>query len=187
MCSSDLVAAARTAIGTFGGTLKDTPLADLATLAVKEALARSGAPADAVGHLAMGTVVPTDYALNAYEAHTAGLVNRWQASAGALDANRDLIADFQSAGFRYAATRGDLDAIDAAKTDKLLGLFAHSNMNVALDKINGRRGVKGGVNGGTVVDDFGLPDQPMLDEMTTTALAVLERQKNGFFLMVEGA
>ena len=55
-----VVAAARTAIGTFGGTLKDTPLADLATLAVKEALARSGAPADAVGHLAMGTVVPTE-------------------------------------------------------------------------------------------------------------------------------
>ncbi len=55
-----IVAAARTAIGTYGGTLKDTPLADLATLAVKTALARSGAPADAIGHLAMGTVIPTD-------------------------------------------------------------------------------------------------------------------------------
>ena len=55
-----VVAAARTAIGTFGGTLKDTPLADLATLAVKTALARSGAPADRIGHLAMGTVIPTE-------------------------------------------------------------------------------------------------------------------------------
>ncbi|MFM7971752.1 MAG: acetyl-CoA C-acyltransferase, partial [Betaproteobacteria bacterium] len=55
-----VVAAARTAIGTFGGSLKDVPLSDLATLAVKEALARSGAPLDAVGHLAMGTVVPTE-------------------------------------------------------------------------------------------------------------------------------
>jgi acetyl-CoA C-acetyltransferase len=55
-----VVAAARTAIGTFGGSLKDVPLADLATLAVKTALERSGAPADAVGHLAMGTVIPTE-------------------------------------------------------------------------------------------------------------------------------
>lgn len=55
-----VVAAARTAIGTFGGSLKDVPLADLATTAVKAALERSGAPADAIGHLAMGNVIPTE-------------------------------------------------------------------------------------------------------------------------------
>jgi len=55
-----VVGAARTAIGTFGGALKDVPLSDLATLAVKTALARSGADAASVGHLAMGTVIPTE-------------------------------------------------------------------------------------------------------------------------------
>jgi acetyl-CoA C-acetyltransferase len=55
-----VVGAARTAIGTFGGSLKDVPLADLATLAVKTALERSGATAATVGHLAMGTVIPTE-------------------------------------------------------------------------------------------------------------------------------
>ncbi len=55
-----VVSAARTAIGTFGGSLKDTPLSDLATTAVRAALERSGAPADAVGHLAMGNVIPTE-------------------------------------------------------------------------------------------------------------------------------
>ena len=55
-----VVGAARTAIGTFGGALKDVPLSDLATLAVKTALARSGAGAASVGHLAMGTVIPTE-------------------------------------------------------------------------------------------------------------------------------
>lgn len=55
-----VVSAVRTAIGTFGGTLKDTPPADLATVAVKAALERSGAPSDAVGHLVMGTVIPTE-------------------------------------------------------------------------------------------------------------------------------
>jgi acetyl-CoA C-acetyltransferase len=55
-----VVGAARTAIGTFGGSLKDLPLADLATLVVKTALERSGAAPDTVGHLAMGTVIPTE-------------------------------------------------------------------------------------------------------------------------------
>jgi acetyl-CoA C-acetyltransferase len=71
-----VVAAARTAIGTYGGSLKDVPLADLATVAVKEALARSGAPAESVGHLAMGTVVttePRDAYLSRVAAINAGL------------------------------------------------------------------------------------------------------------------
>lgn len=55
-----VVGAARTAIGTFGGSLKDVPLAELATLAVRTALERSGAAAGSVGHLAMGTVIPTE-------------------------------------------------------------------------------------------------------------------------------
>jgi len=55
-----VVSAVRTAIGTFGGSLKTTPLADLATLVVKEALERSGARADQIGHVVMGNVVPTE-------------------------------------------------------------------------------------------------------------------------------
>ncbi len=129
----------------------------------------------------------TDYAFSATDAHTSEIVKRWGASAGQLDKDRDLLADFQAAGFRYAADKTALDAIDASKTDRLLGLFAHSNMNVALDKIDGRRSKQRGVVGGRVVDDYGFPDQPMLDEMTSKALTVLERQKKGFVLMVEGA
>ncbi|MFP5511777.1 MAG: acetyl-CoA C-acyltransferase family protein [Alphaproteobacteria bacterium] len=55
-----IVGAARTAIGGFGGTLKDVPLTQLATVAVKAALERSGAAADAIGHVVMGNVIPTD-------------------------------------------------------------------------------------------------------------------------------
>jgi alkaline phosphatase len=128
----------------------------------------------------------SDYAFSGTDSHTADIVKRWGASPGKLDKDRDLIADFQGAGFKYAADKTALDAIDASKTDRLLGLFAHSNMNVALDKIDGRRNKARGVNG-RVVDDYGFPDQPMLDEMTSKALTVLQRQKNGFLLMVEGA
>lgn len=123
-----------------------------------------------------------DYAF----APTDDLVRRWGAAPGALDKQRDLIKDFQSAGFSYAATKADLDKADAAKP--LLGLFAFSNMNVALDKINGRRGSdRNGLGGASVVEDFGLPDQPMLDEMAAKALAVLQRAPKGFVLMIEGA
>ena len=55
-----VVGAARTAIGTYGGALKEVPLADIATLAVKTAVERSGVGAENVGHLAMGTVVVTE-------------------------------------------------------------------------------------------------------------------------------
>lgn len=55
-----ILGAARTAIGSFGGALKDVPLSQLATTAVKAALQRSGVnPAD-VGHVVMGNVVPTE-------------------------------------------------------------------------------------------------------------------------------
>ena len=110
------------------------------------------------------------------------VINGWAAAPGALDPERDLIADFQTAGFSYASDKTALDHLFAGHVpSKLLGLFAYSNMNVSYDKINGRRGDS------TVVDAFGFPDQPMLDEMADKALQVLSRNPNGFVAMIEGA
>lgn len=122
----------------------------------------------------------TDYAFSASDAHTADIVRRWGTAPGALDKQRDLLAEFQSAGFVYAPDKSGLDTVDVKKVDKLLGLFSHSNMNVALDKMNGRRSKASSLgNSGknTVVNDYGFPDQPMLDEMTAKALAVLGKKK----------
>lgn len=55
-----VVGTARTAIGTFGGSLKDVPNTQLATTAVKAAIERSGVAPDAVGHVVLGNVIPTD-------------------------------------------------------------------------------------------------------------------------------
>ena len=55
-----VLAAVRTAIGTFGGTLKDVPLPQLATTAVKGALQRSGVEPKDIGHVVMGNVIPTE-------------------------------------------------------------------------------------------------------------------------------
>lgn len=128
----------------------------------------------------------TDYVFSNTDAHTADIVKRWGAATGSLDKDRNLLADFQAAGFTYTSDKSSLDAIDPATTDRLLGLFALSNMNVALDKIDGRRAKALGQSG-RVVDDYGFPDQPMLDEMTGKALAILDRHPKGFVLMVEGA
>ncbi|WP_428310152.1 acetyl-CoA C-acyltransferase family protein [Hydrocarboniphaga sp.] len=67
-----VVSATRTAIGSFGGGLKDVALADLATTAVKAAIERSGVAADQVGHLVMGTVIPTE-ARDAYLSRVAAV------------------------------------------------------------------------------------------------------------------
>ena len=55
-----VVSAVRTAIGTFGGSLKDVPPSTLATTALKAAVERAGVPAAEVGHVVMGTVIPTE-------------------------------------------------------------------------------------------------------------------------------
>ena len=67
-----IVSTARTANGTFGGSLKDVPNTQLATTVVKAAIARAGIAADAVGHVVMGNVIPTD-TKDAYLARVAAI------------------------------------------------------------------------------------------------------------------
>jgi len=55
-----VVGAVRTAIGTFGGSLKDVAPKALATAVTAEALRRSRVGADAVGHVVFGQVIPTE-------------------------------------------------------------------------------------------------------------------------------
>jgi alkaline phosphatase len=129
-----------------------------------------------------------------YAALPADLLAGWGLPAtppGQGAASRDLIADFSAAGFTYAAQKAELDAALAAGTPhKLLGLFGYGNMNVALDKVNKRRGIKATRPDGSqsfIVDDYQAPDQPMLDEMAEAAFRVLSRDRDGFVLMIEGA
>ena len=67
-----IVSAVRTAIGSFGGVLKEVPLSQLATTAVSAALQRSGCAAERVGHVVMGNVIPTE-ARDAYLGRVAAM------------------------------------------------------------------------------------------------------------------
>jgi alkaline phosphatase len=121
---------------------------------------------------------------NDYGSLPADLQAAWGAPAGLIDPARNLVGDFQAAGFSYVATGTELSAaLGGHDPAKLLGLFGYGNMNVAADKIAKRRDL----GGPYVVDDYHAPDQPMLDEMTDAALRVLSRDRDGFVLMVEGA
>ncbi|ERI50815.1 3-ketoacyl-CoA thiolase [Pseudomonas sp. EGD-AK9] len=67
-----IVSAARTAIGSFGGSLKDVALSQLASTAVAAALQRAGCAPERVGHVVLGTVIPTEPG-DAYLARVAAL------------------------------------------------------------------------------------------------------------------
>lgn len=54
-----ITSAVRTAIGTFGGALKDVPPAQLATHVTQQAMLRAGCAPQLVEHVVFGHVIPT--------------------------------------------------------------------------------------------------------------------------------
>ncbi|CUR46769.1 alkaline phosphatase [Alloalcanivorax xenomutans] len=81
---------------------------------------------------------------------------------------RDLIMEMQDAGYTYVSSGSELGNVDPGSTDKLFGLFNSSDLNYELDRVN---------------NDL---DEPSLAEMTSTAIDILSRNQDGYFLMVEG-
>ena len=55
-----LLSAVRTAIGDYGGSLKDVPPTELAAKVVAESVKRSGVAPDAIGHCVFGNVIHTE-------------------------------------------------------------------------------------------------------------------------------
>ncbi|MCI0998296.1 acetyl-CoA C-acyltransferase, partial [Pseudomonas corrugata] len=55
-----IVGAARTAIGSFGGSLKDMSPTALGAIVVRAALERAAVEPGAIGHVVMGNVIPTE-------------------------------------------------------------------------------------------------------------------------------
>ncbi len=55
-----VLSAVRTAIGKYGGSLKDHPPTELAATVLREAVTRAGVESDEVGHVVFGNVIHTD-------------------------------------------------------------------------------------------------------------------------------
>ncbi len=76
----------RTAIGTYGGTLKDTPAPALGAVAIRETLRRSGLAGDKVQSLVMGNVIQAGVRMN--PARQAGIGAGLPVEVPALTVNR---------------------------------------------------------------------------------------------------
>ena len=84
---------------------------------------------------------------------------------------RDLTQEWvatRGPGAAYAWNKAQFDAINAETTTHLLGLFEPSHVQFEADKAADRAG------------------EPTLTEMTTKALQMLEKERGGYFLHVEG-
>lgn len=104
---------------------------------------------------------------------------------GSRTDERDLVAEYVAAGYRYVTTSSDLRGVlhEPGVPAAVLGLFHPSNMTTAFDKVGAAR-----YSDELPKDpEAALRQQPMLDEMTRLALRALEGAPAGFYLMVEGA
>jgi len=77
----------RTAIGGYGGSLKDMPPSDLAAKCVREAVSRAGIEPSEVGHVVFGNVIHTD-SHDHYLARVAGIKGGLPHETPALTLNR---------------------------------------------------------------------------------------------------
>lgn len=82
-----IVSGARTAIGTFGGSLASMRPADLGTIVIKEAIARAGVPAERIQNVVIGTVIPTQ-ADDCYASRVAAVNAGVPIEAPAMNVNR---------------------------------------------------------------------------------------------------
>ncbi|HEV2735423.1 MAG TPA: acetyl-CoA C-acetyltransferase [Longimicrobiaceae bacterium] len=89
------LAAARTGMGTFGGSLKDFSATDLGVFAAKGALERSGVPAEQVNHVVFGNALQTS-ADAIYLARHVGLRSGLPIDTPAITINRLCGSGFQA-------------------------------------------------------------------------------------------
>src|SRR5499427_3153588 len=82
-----ILSGVRTAIGGYGGSLKDSPPSELAALCVREAVSRAGIEPREVGHVVFGNIIHTD-AHDHYLARVAGIKGGLPVETPALTLNR---------------------------------------------------------------------------------------------------
>jgi acetyl-CoA C-acetyltransferase len=108
-----VVSAVRTAIGTYGGALANSPPADLAALVVREAVGRAGVAPEDIGHCVFGNVIHTE-PRDMYMARVAAVNGGLPVETPALTVNRLCGSGLQAiVSAAQLILQGDADAVVA--------------------------------------------------------------------------
>ena len=165
-----IAAAARTAVGRFGGTLKDTPAVDLGVVAMKGALERAGVAPGEVDEVILGNVLQAAQGQNPARQVTinggcpvttvATTINKVCASglksvamaAQAINADDAEIvlaggienmslAPYYMTKARYGARMGNTELIDGMVFDGLFDIFNRYHMGITAENVAEKFGI----------------------------------------------
>ena len=160
----------RTAVGSFGGSLKNTPAADLGAVVVKEVLARSGVKPEQVDELMFGCILTAAQGQNvarqvelkagipyAVPAYTVGMVcgsgmkSVIEGARSILAGDSDIVvcggtenmsaAPFASMDARWGARMGDKKLVDTMIKDGLWDAFNNYHMGTTAENICDKWGI----------------------------------------------
>ena len=160
-----LVNCCRTAIGSFGGSLKNTPAADLGAVVVKEALKRANVAPENVDELMFGCILTAAQGQNVARqvsvkagipystpAYTVGMVcgsgmkSLIEAARSILAGDSDIVvcggtenmsaAPFASMDARWGARMGDKKLVDTMIKDGLWDAYNNYHMGTTAENIN---------------------------------------------------
>ncbi len=131
-----IIAGARTAIGSFGGSLASMRPADMGTLVAKEAIARSGVAAEKFQQVAVGSVVPTQPS-DSYLARVISINSRLPVSSVGMGVNR-------LCGSGLQAIVSVAQAVTLGECDFAIGMGAESMSNAPHMTSGARFGTKMG-------------------------------------------
>ena len=160
-----IVNCCRTAVGSFGGSLKDVPAADLGAVVVKEVLARGGVKPEQVDELMFGCILTAAQGQNvarqvgvkaglpySVPAYTVGMVcgsgmkSVIEGARAILCGDADVIvaggtenmssAPFASMDARWGARMGDKKLVDTMIKDGLWDVYNNYHMGTTAENIN---------------------------------------------------
>ena len=155
----------RTAIGSFGGSLKDTPATDLGALVIKEALNRAGVKPEQVDEVMFGCILTAGLGQNparqaalkagvptSVPAYTVGMVcgsgmkSVIEGARSILAGDSDIVvcggtenmsaAPFLSTDARWGARMGDKKLVDEMIKDGLWDVYNNYHMGTTAENIN---------------------------------------------------
>jgi acetyl-CoA C-acetyltransferase len=173
-----IVNGARTAIGDYGGSLKDIPPTELGARVVREAIARAGVDPAQIGQCVFGNVIHTE-AKDMYLSRVAGVNGGLSHESGALTLNRLCGSGLQAivSASQYIML-GDIDAA--------IGGGAESMSRAAYADVTQRWGARMGDSKsidmmvGALTDPFDTVHMGVTAENVATKCGITREQQDAF-------